>query len=199
MDTASTVAEWTAILDLAANWNFKSIKALAIKKLACIASPIDKIVLGRKYDIEAWLGDAYEAVCIRDEPLTLEEGNRLGMEDVINISATRQRVHGWPASPPLVNFIRETFGLQPLDVQEVIPHVVQGEKETISAPAIGLPSCKYPAAPLESPKGEWADVKMECQIASKKLTKAQQKKVEREAREKAIRAMEAVPEQLEQY
>jgi hypothetical protein len=67
------------------------------QKSGCIASPIDKIVLGRKHDIEEWLGDAYEAVCVRDEPLTLEDGMRLGMEDVIKISATRQRIHRQPS------------------------------------------------------------------------------------------------------
>ena len=87
--TATTVSEWTAILDLAAKWNFKSVRALAVKHLAPIASPIDKIVLGRKHSINEWLGDAYRSVCTRPEPLTHDEGMRLGMGDVIKISAIR--------------------------------------------------------------------------------------------------------------
>lgn len=79
-----------SILELAARWGFESIKLLAIEHLAQYDSPIDKIVLGRKYGIVEWLGGAYEAVCRRNGPLTHEEGIRLGMEDVIRISAVRQ-------------------------------------------------------------------------------------------------------------
>jgi hypothetical protein len=86
---AGTVDEWTAILDLAAKWNFKSIRALAIRQLGPIASSIDKIVLGRKHNIHEWLGDAYRNVCERPDPLTYEEGTRLGMGDVIKISTIR--------------------------------------------------------------------------------------------------------------
>jgi len=88
---ACTVDEWAAVLYLADKWNFKSIKNLAINKLALIASPIDRIVLGRNYQINEWLGDAYRDVCTRADPLTYEEGVRLGMEDVINISAIMVR------------------------------------------------------------------------------------------------------------
>ncbi|KZP33840.1 hypothetical protein FIBSPDRAFT_678875, partial [Athelia psychrophila] len=88
--TASTVEEWTAILSLADRWGFKSIRALAVKKLGPIASEIDYIVLGRKYGVDKWLSDAYEAVCRRDMPLTLEEGRRLGVDDVIRINNIRQ-------------------------------------------------------------------------------------------------------------
>ena len=84
---ARTVSEWTSILDLAVKWDFESIKTLAIKKLAPIASSIDKIILGRKYHVTEWLSEAYRDVCLRQEPLTNEEGMRLGMEDVIKISA----------------------------------------------------------------------------------------------------------------
>jgi hypothetical protein len=84
------VDEWTSILDLAAKWKFQSIKALALKQLLPIISPIDKLVLGRRHGITGWLPDAYSAICGRKDALTLEEGLRLGMEDVIKISALRQ-------------------------------------------------------------------------------------------------------------
>lgn len=81
----------SAILKLAAEWKFESIRFLAISKLAPIASPIDKIILGRKYNVEFWLHHAYIAVCMRPEPLTREEGRRLGVDDVIDICAIRQQ------------------------------------------------------------------------------------------------------------
>ncbi|KZP11399.1 hypothetical protein FIBSPDRAFT_800245, partial [Athelia psychrophila] len=85
-----TTAQWTSVLHLAAKWGFESIQFLAIDNLTASAIPVDKIVLGRRYGISDWLPGAYEAVCTRADPLTVEEGMKLGMEDAIRISAARQ-------------------------------------------------------------------------------------------------------------
>ncbi|KZP12993.1 hypothetical protein FIBSPDRAFT_798339, partial [Athelia psychrophila] len=87
---ASTVEEWSGILHLADKWSFLSIRALSIAQIAPIASPIDKIVFGRLYGINEWLTSAYHAVCTRPDALTLEEGRRLGVDDVIRINSIRQ-------------------------------------------------------------------------------------------------------------
>ncbi|KII95545.1 hypothetical protein PLICRDRAFT_71568, partial [Plicaturopsis crispa FD-325 SS-3] len=87
---ASTVEEWTSILNLAVKWDFASIRTLAIKELALIASPIDKVVLGREYGITSWLADAYRAVCERPEALSEEEGTRLGMREAMKIARARE-------------------------------------------------------------------------------------------------------------
>lgn len=106
--------EWSAVLYFADKWNFKSVRVLAIKNLSSIASPIDKIVLGRRYHIDEWLSDAYEAVCKRPEPLTLEEGRQLDLENVIKISAIRHD-HGIISSVPpkkaLLSDVRQRFDL----------------------------------------------------------------------------------------
>lgn len=68
--TATTVAEWTAILRLADTWDFQSIRALAINHLTPIATDIDKIVLGREFGVDEWLASAYLAVCVREHSLT---------------------------------------------------------------------------------------------------------------------------------
>jgi len=101
-------------LDLASKWNFKSVRALAIKQLGPIALPIDKIVVGRKHQIDEWLGDAYRSVCMRPDPLTLEEGIRLGMDDVIKISAIRHEYDlGMKGLPVLLlgEKLQKQFGL----------------------------------------------------------------------------------------
>jgi len=107
---ATTVDEWAAILDLAAKWNFKSIKALAIRELAPIASPIDMVVLGRRHQINEWLGGAYLSICARLDPLTYQEGMRLGMEDVIKISAIRHE-YGFGPVPLMSREVQRRFGL----------------------------------------------------------------------------------------
>ncbi|KDQ53596.1 hypothetical protein JAAARDRAFT_209942 [Jaapia argillacea MUCL 33604] len=90
--TATTVDEWTSVLALATKWSFTTIRSLAIRELFPLASPIDKIVVGRQYDIPEWLQDAYIAVCERPEALTKKEGERLGLDEVIKISQLRQDV-----------------------------------------------------------------------------------------------------------
>lgn len=87
---ASTVEEWSGILHLADKWGFQSIRALSVAQIAPIALPIDKIVFGRLYGIHKWLASAYHAVCTRRDALTLEEGRRLAVDDVIRINGIRQ-------------------------------------------------------------------------------------------------------------
>jgi len=148
---ASTVDEWTAILDLAAKWNFKSIKALAIRQLSPIASSIDKIVLGRKHDIHEWLGDAYRDVCVRPDPLTYEEGMRLGMGDVIDISAIR---HDYGlgvmlrSSFSLSGELQRRFGID-VETRPPIHDVPKAEKE-VSEPQ----ELKYAEDKVKEPEGQ---------------------------------------------
>lgn len=109
-----TTAQWTSILHLAAKWEFENIKLLAIDNLTTHAAPIDKIVLGRRYGITEWLPSAYEAVCTRADPLTLEEGMKLGIEDTVRISTARQ-VYGISSKRYEVKYLAgdlgEIFGL----------------------------------------------------------------------------------------
>ncbi|KZP11511.1 RHD3-domain-containing protein [Athelia psychrophila] len=96
--TASTVDEWTAILHLAVRWGFQSIRTLAITRLTPIATDIDKIVLGRQYEIDPWLHEAFTAVCMREQSVTKEEGRRMRVDDIIEINAIRQLFK--PAAQP---------------------------------------------------------------------------------------------------
>lgn len=88
--TQKTTNQWASILYLAEKWGFENITFLAIDNLIVHATPIDKIVLGRRHGIVEWLPAAYEAVCTRVDPLTVEEGIKLGVEDTVRISAARQ-------------------------------------------------------------------------------------------------------------
>jgi len=109
----ATVDEWTSILVLAVQWNFQSIRTLAINRLSAVTTPVDKIVLGRGHDIFEWLENAYATVCWRDEPLTIEEGKRLGVEDVIKIAAVRQGNNTSDFIPgSQTSAFRKTFGLR---------------------------------------------------------------------------------------
>ncbi len=98
----TTLDEWTSVLRLTHLYEFEAHRALAVQRLTTLAPPIDRILLSRKYGIPEWLEDAYYELCIREPSLTLAEGERLGMPEVILIADLRQtirmnaRVHGIP-------------------------------------------------------------------------------------------------------
>ncbi|OCH86099.1 hypothetical protein OBBRIDRAFT_738647 [Obba rivulosa] len=87
-----TVEEWSSVLALATKFQFDDQRELAIARLAQLATPIDRICLGRQHDVREWLESAYFQLCMRDQALTLEEGNKLGMVDVILLSELRQSI-----------------------------------------------------------------------------------------------------------
>jgi hypothetical protein len=134
--SATTVEEWTSVLDLAAKWKFESIRAFAIKQLESIASPIDKIVIGRKHNILDWLVGAYGAVCERTDALTLVEATLLGMEDVVKISSLRQDIRdgrfGLPKASVAV--LRGTFVLESLPEPDLLAKEVESCRSYTKSP-----------------------------------------------------------------
>ncbi|KAJ7350784.1 hypothetical protein DFH08DRAFT_741953 [Mycena albidolilacea] len=90
-DTASA-EEWTSVLSLASRWEFISLRELAMQHLFVITSAVERIALGRLYDIPGWLVPAYTEVCERKDPLTLAEGRLLGLEDAICIGQVRHTI-----------------------------------------------------------------------------------------------------------
>lgn len=67
---------------------------MAQDRLSQIASPIERILLARQFDIKEWLVPAFLQLCLREETLTLEEGKTLGMENVIVLADIRQAIRG---------------------------------------------------------------------------------------------------------
>ncbi|KAF7973584.1 hypothetical protein HWV62_14870 [Athelia sp. TMB] len=133
--TEKSIEQWTSILHLSAKWGFESIKLLAIDRLTAHAAPIDKIVLGRRYDINKWLPGAYEAVCMRADPLTVEEGTKLGVEDTVRISAARQ-IYGCAkprhATSYLLQDLEEIFRLVQLSEDGVVGNTDPEEDAAMS-------------------------------------------------------------------
>lgn len=84
-----TIDDWIAVLKVASRLDFMSHRKLAITRLTALASPVERIKLGKDYDIASWLGPAYKELCLRTPPLTVDEGSKLGLEDAMKISAVR--------------------------------------------------------------------------------------------------------------
>ncbi|KAJ4487038.1 hypothetical protein C8J55DRAFT_487231 [Lentinula edodes] len=88
----STLEEWISVLKLTTHWEFSSIRNLAIKQLSSIGSSADLVMLGHQYGVSQWLLPEYMELCVRDEPLTLEEGRKLGVDMVVTINQIRNQI-----------------------------------------------------------------------------------------------------------
>jgi hypothetical protein len=95
----ATIEEWTSVLKLAHIWDFIGVKELALRELEqLVIPPLQKIVIYHSYGIDRHLLQAaYTAFAIRDEPITLEEGQELGLETAIQLARAREFVRA-PAS-----------------------------------------------------------------------------------------------------
>lgn len=88
----SSKAEWLSVLHLAHELQFSAARLLAVQEIFQYLSAIDKIVLGLRYDVPQWLLGAYVEVCQRDALLSLEEGERLGVRNIIAINQARHAI-----------------------------------------------------------------------------------------------------------
>ncbi|KAL1679061.1 hypothetical protein EV122DRAFT_210872 [Schizophyllum commune] len=86
-----TVEEWTSILRLATAWSVPSLRQLAIRKIEPKATPVDKIVIAREFDLgEKWLLPAFTDICSAPHWLDYEDAQRLDMRTVVELARIRE-------------------------------------------------------------------------------------------------------------
>lgn len=94
-DYNASARDWFSIMHLAHMWQFENMSQVALKEYTALPnqSPVEKIVIGRKYSFpEADMLDLYVAICRRLEPLSVEEGNQVGLETLALIAQTREQL-----------------------------------------------------------------------------------------------------------
>jgi hypothetical protein len=84
---------WKSILRLADMWKFDGVRKLAIKRLGKLAlGPVEKIELCGRFDIEdSWASKAVTALCVRKEPLSIDEAHRVGLGKSVFIAQAREQ------------------------------------------------------------------------------------------------------------
>ncbi|KAF8650088.1 hypothetical protein AX16_005414 [Volvariella volvacea WC 439] len=107
---AATVEEWTSVLTLADRWKFASIRELAVKEISAIGTPVDRVIVGEKFNEEKMVFAALCELCVRNQPLTREEGEKLGMEKVIKIATARDRSAQDSKSKSTAEVVSEIMG-----------------------------------------------------------------------------------------
>lgn len=87
------VDEWTSILKLAHLWQFTEVQTLALRELERLdIAPLKKIIMYHSYGVNRdLLQQAYLALTVRPDPITIEEGRELGLETALQIARARER------------------------------------------------------------------------------------------------------------
>ncbi|EAU81191.1 hypothetical protein CC1G_11273 [Coprinopsis cinerea okayama7 len=84
IDTKPTLteSEWISVLKLSTRWYFNDLRKVAIAELSknkVEMDPIQRVCLAKAYHVYDWLLEGYEALVEREEPITEEEGEQIGM------------------------------------------------------------------------------------------------------------------------
>ncbi|KAI0067638.1 hypothetical protein BV25DRAFT_1834697 [Artomyces pyxidatus] len=147
----ATLEEWTSILTLANQWGFGEVRALAIRELEKMdIDAISKIHLYQSFKIEStYLKGAITELATREKPISLEEGNKLGMNTSLQIACLREasrRVKPALPSPVTVTeddmgkLIRKLFKFPP-EAQSGLSTAGAGPNlDTLSSPSDPVPA-----------------------------------------------------------
>ncbi|KAH9927823.1 uncharacterized protein B0H18DRAFT_1002395 [Fomitopsis serialis] len=92
----TTYEEWAAALELAVKWEFDRIRDFIVQRIKDTATLVEQIVTARRLNMQQWCWDVCAKLCERAQPLTLEEGQRLGLEDTVRISEVREKRRARP-------------------------------------------------------------------------------------------------------
>jgi hypothetical protein len=107
------VEKWVEILALAQRWGFKEVEQLCIRELQKLPiAPIEKIHIYQAFAIDrSLLAKSFAKLTVRNEPLDLTEGNKLGIETVLQIAQARELFRS-SSSGDLRPVLHEVFGFE---------------------------------------------------------------------------------------
>jgi hypothetical protein len=92
-ENAFTLESWIALLSFSTRFICDKIRARSIRELESIQSrvdPIERIVLAVRHNVPQWLNGAYQELCQRQDSLSEEEGEKLGLPTVIKLMRARE-------------------------------------------------------------------------------------------------------------
>ncbi|VDC05717.1 unnamed protein product [Peniophora sp. CBMAI 1063] len=85
-------ADCCSILYLATRWGFDGLRDIALSRLEALADPVVKLMSARVCSVTHWYIPAYTSLCLRDEPLSVDEARKLEPEDMMRIFHAREAI-----------------------------------------------------------------------------------------------------------
>jgi hypothetical protein len=109
----STLAQWTDVLHLSTKWNFSAVRAAAIHAILPLSSPVDRVVIGRAYNVGGWLVDAFSDILMREDDLSEEEDARMSRGDLRAIAKGQRQLARMAETPSGAEVRKMVFELFP--------------------------------------------------------------------------------------
>ena len=98
-ERAPTLESWFSLLSFSTRFVCDRIRARSVRELEAVKSqmgPVELAVLAARHDISQWLSEAHSELCQRKDPLSEEEGERLGLPTVIKLMRAREALRSRP-------------------------------------------------------------------------------------------------------
>jgi hypothetical protein len=89
----TSLSSFISLASLALRFDFNSIRLSCLQQISLLSiPPVDKILLGRLHCLPEWLESGYVELCVRNEAVSLDEGGRLGLGDVLEVGVIRDSI-----------------------------------------------------------------------------------------------------------
>ncbi|QRW14298.1 The BTB (BR-C, ttk and bab)/POZ (Pox virus and Zinc finger) domain [Ceratobasidium sp. AG-Ba] len=79
---------------LANKWNFEDLRTYLLPLAENELSDVDKVMFAREFNIREWLIPTHTRLCSRNDPITTEEAQKLGLDSLLFIYRTREKLRG---------------------------------------------------------------------------------------------------------
>ena len=92
-DYKPLTAEWMDLLSIANTYGFTKVYQRAVHEIDDLEDtidPVERILLARRLKVNRWLAPAYAALCLRTDPITASEAEKLGMYTFVALVAARE-------------------------------------------------------------------------------------------------------------
>ncbi|TRM62315.1 hypothetical protein BD626DRAFT_404035 [Schizophyllum amplum] len=134
--------DWIIILRLAYRWGFPNVHGLAVRELDKLYVPdIERVSIYQDYAVDRRkLVPCYAAIAERAQPLSLDEGERLGLETVIMLAQAREYARAGPQhdlapaglrQDEMEEIVKEVFDIEALPVDQLYPTAYEASNGSV--------------------------------------------------------------------
>ncbi|KAI6017585.1 hypothetical protein BKA83DRAFT_1745139 [Pisolithus microcarpus] len=98
-DLLLSTDQWTSVLKLSTEWNFRRPRQAAVDALRRETSAVDRVVLSQRYKVEELFLPALNELVQRSDPITMEEAVQMGLDIGFKLACVREEVAVRKANP----------------------------------------------------------------------------------------------------
>ncbi|KAG5641642.1 hypothetical protein DXG03_004550 [Asterophora parasitica] len=101
-DYKPSTTEWMDLLSIANTYGFTKVYRRAVSEiddLEAAIDPVERILLAKRLKVNRWLSPAYAALCLRTDPITASEAEKLGMYTFVALVAARESFYRETSAP----------------------------------------------------------------------------------------------------